>query len=299
MEIKESNMDKKRILILTETDKEIDPMFNAWIEAGLNADLLFAPVKSKAVRAIRRLWLNGILPGANIWYGFWKNSLDKYDLIIIHASELTRTIPKWIRSKRRDVRIIYWYWNPVNVKSLPSLINDEKTETWSFDADDCKKYGMKQNIQYYYDSKETIEPRIEYDVYFVGHDKGRKDQLDNLAKLFKENGITYRFDIIGENEPNIPYVEVRNRIRKSKAILEINQIGQIGCTLRALEALFFQKKLITTNMSVKNEKFYNKNNIFILNNDNCNLDDFIKGQMIDTSDIKKLYDIDAWLRGFE
>ncbi len=296
--MQEKLIDKNKILVLTETVKEADPMFNAWIDDGLHADLLFAPVQNKLGRAVRRLWLNGILPGASMWYGAWKNTVSDFDTIIVHASELTRTIPKWIRAQRPDIRIIYWYWNPVNEKSLPSLIDDEQTEIWSFDSDDCKKYGMKQNIQYYYDSKEEKELNIEYDVYFVGHDKGRKEQLDKLANIFKDKNITYRFDIIGENEPNIPYGEIRKRISKSKAILEINQSGQIGCTLRALEALFFQKKLLTTNSAVKNEEFYNENNIYILDDKLEDIDKFMNLPFTDTTDLKKKHDIEAWIKRF-
>lgn len=290
-------IDKNKILVLTETVKDADPMFNAWLDAGLNADVLFAPVKSKIGRAIRRLWLNGVLPGANVWYNNWKNNIANYDTVIVHASELTRTIPRWIRAQKPDMRIIYWYWNPVNEKSLPQLIDDEKTEIWSFDSDDCMKYGMQQNIQYYYDSKEQ-ESNIEYDVYFVGHDKGRKEQLDKLEKIFKDNNITYRFDIIGDNEPNIPYGEIRNRISKSKAILEINQSGQIGCTLRALEALFFQKKLLTTNSAVKNEEFYNENNVFIIDEEMEDIDRFLNLPFEDTKELKKKHDVDAWIMNF-
>ncbi|MBE5912932.1 MAG: hypothetical protein E7274_02595 [Pseudobutyrivibrio ruminis] len=291
-------IDKNKIIVLTETVKEADPMFNAWIDSGLHADILFAPVTSKFGRAARRLWLNGILPGASMWYGAWKNTVVNYDTVIVHASELTRTIPKWIRAQKQDIRIIYWYWNPVNEKSLPQLIDDKKTEIWSFDSDDCKKYGMNQNIQYYYDSKELAESNVEYDVYFVGHDKGRKEQLDKLAKVLEANNITYRFDVIGENKPNIPYGEIRKRISKSKAILEINQSGQIGCTLRALEALFFQKKLLTTNGAVKNEEFYNENNIYILDDKLEDIDKFMNLPFTDTTDLKKKHDIDAWIEHF-
>ncbi len=293
----DSNIDKNRILVLTETDRDIDPMFQAWLDNGLHADLLFAPVKSRLLRAFRRLWLNGVFPGASLWYGTWKHSILDYDMIIIHASELTRTIPKWIRSQQKDMRIIYWYWNPVNERSNPALVDDSETELWSFDSADCAKYGMKQNIQYYYGSPEEIH-EVKYDVYFVGHDKGRAEQLSDIKAKLDNLGITYRFDLIEENQPNIPYNEVRENIKNSRAILEVNQSGQSGYTLRALEALFFQKKLITTNESIMRESFYRENNIYIIGHDDYSLKEFMDASMDDTSYLQQEYDIDAWLNRF-
>lgn len=57
----------------------------------------------------------------------------------------------------------------------------------------------------------------------------------------------------------------------SKAIVEINQSQQNGLTVRALEALFTEKKLITNNLDIINMDFYNKNNIFIIGQDSFNL----------------------------
>ncbi len=293
-----STIDKNKILILTETDKEIDPMFNAWLEAGYDADILFTPIQSKVLRAFRRLWLEGIIPGASIWYNTWKKQLDNYNMIIIHASELTRTIPSWIRKQSPNMRVIYWYWNPVNPKSLPTLISDAKTECWSFDKADCKQYGMKQNIQYYYGDSYDITTTLEYDVYFVGHDKGRAKKLQDIKSDLDEQGITYKFDVIKESSPNIPYNTVRANIRKTKAILEINQAGQAGYTLRALEALFFQKKLITSNVSLKKEKFYNPSNIYILNQEDTSIKDFMDAPFVDTSSFIREYNIDAWVSNF-
>jgi len=290
---------KNKTLILTETNIESDPMFNAWIDAGVHAALLFSPVNNKVGRAFRRLWLNGIIPGANIWYGEWKNRLDKYDTVIVHASELTRTIPSWIRKQKKDIRIIYWYWNPVNNKSLPSLIKDDETELWSFDKADCEKYNMHKNIQYYYGANDVQDDEPEYDVYFVGHDKGRRDQIESIRQQLERDGVSYKFDIIKESEPNIPYYKVRDNIRKSKAILEINQAGQEGYTLRALEALFFQKKLITSNESIQKEDFYRKDNIYIISEGLEGICDFLRKPGTDTRDYIKLYDIDAWIGIFE
>lgn len=289
---------KKNTLILTETNPKDDMMFNSWIKEGYSAKIIFKP-QPKIIRALRRLWVDTFLFGYDFWYADWKNELSKYRTIILHASERTRTIPKYIHKHYPDIRIIYWYWNPVNNESLPSLTKDKNIECWSFDNDDCKKYGMNKNIQYYYDVSDIEKANSEYDVYFVGHDKGRMDTIEVFKEIFQKNNISYRFDIVKDGDSNIPYKDVQNRIAKSKTILEINQSGQSGCTLRALEALFFGKKLITTNVNIKKEDFYNKNNIYIYNKEKRNIKDFIESPYDQSScKYKDNHTINAWFNNF-
>lgn len=49
----------------------------------------------------------------------------------------------------------------------------------------------------------------------------------------------------------------------SKCVLDSAQAGQIGLTIRVLEALGAKKKLITTNEDVVNYDFYREENIYV------------------------------------
>lgn len=122
---------------------------------------------------------------------------------------------------------------------------------------------MKQNIQYYqYPSDVKNEP-IEYDLYFIGHDHNRAAQILQIQQEAEKQGLTVKIEIIDQGAGNVPYTEVQRRTGRAKAVLEVMQSGQVGCTLRALESLFFRKKLVTTNLEIPKEAFYNPNNIFI------------------------------------
>lgn len=289
---------KKSTLILTETDPSTDMMFNAWIKNGLDAKIIFKPQK-KAVRLVRRLWVDHFFPGYSAWYGDWKNEIEKYDTVILHASERTRTIPNYIHKIKPSMRIIYWYWNPVNKNTVPCLTKNSKIECWSFDQEDCLKYGFSKNIQYYYYLSENYN-NILYDVYFVGHDKGRLKQLNNIKNWLEKKHVSLKADVIKENEKSIPYREVQKKIHQSKAILEILQKGQSGATLRTLESLFFQKKLITTNKNIKKENFYCKDNIFIVGIDSENKIDSFLSNPYNTvvNEYMNLYTIDSWFMNF-
>lgn len=205
---------KQKTLILTQTDPRIDTMFLTWINNGMNADIIFSP-KPKILRAIRRIWTDGFLPGDEFWYGDWKNDLEKYDTVILHASERTRRIPTYIHKRKPSMRIIYWYWNRVNADSRPELAWDKNIEPWSFDKDDCVQYGMKQNIQYYqYPSDVKNEP-IEYDLYFIGHDHNRAAQILQIQQEAEKTGANgqnrnhrsrcRKCSLYGSSKKNCPY----------------------------------------------------------------------------------------------
>lgn len=290
---------KKRTLILTQTDPQTDMMFRTWIDNKMNADIIFSP-KPKILRAIRRMWTDGFLPGDEFWYGDWKNDLEKYDTVILHASERTRRIPTYIHKRKPSMRIIYWYWNRVNADSRPELAWDKNIEPWSFDKDDCVQYGMKQNIQYYqYPSDVKNEP-IEYDLYFIGHDHNRAAQILQIQQEAEKQGLTVKIEIIDQGAGNVPYTEVQRRTARTKAILEVMQSGQVGCTLRALESLFFRKKLVTTNLEIQKEAFYNPNNIFIWGKaPSDRLYDFINNPYDSSADqYRKQYTLDTWFLNF-
>lgn len=293
---------KRRTLILTQTDPENDFMFHTWVENGYLADIIFKPAP-KIVRAFRRIWIRHRLPARGIWYGGWKKQLEKYDAMIIHASSLTRDLPRWIHQKNPNIRIIYWYWNKVDQHTIPVKRNgDQNVEYWSFDEKDCKKYQMKKNIQYYSVPLLGIWPEqnIENDIYFIGHDVGRKKQILEVRRQAQKQGLVCDFHIIGDKKLVVPYQEVQRQVLRSRAILEINRSGQCGFTLRTMESLFFNKKLITDNIALLDAPFYRKSNIFIVDYDN--MDDLKKFLEIPYDEsvcvYKEQYSLDRWFNNF-
>ncbi len=291
---------KKNTLILTQTDPKKDIMFQQWLNEGLNADLLFKKAP-KLLRAIRRIWLYYNLPFSIIWFGDWIRRINNYNHFIIHASEMTGTVASWIHHFNPTARIIYWYWNPVNKYSNPYRVKDKNVEFWTFDAGDAEKYHMQKNIQYYcppipYKSGES---NIRYDVYFIGHDKGRKQEINNFKKILDQYSISHKIRILKDND-FFPYSKVFREIQQCKAILEINQSGQKGLTLRALESLFLSKKLITTNSEIKKVKFYNSRNIFVIGKDNIQeIKKFVDSPYDhETDQYKKEYNVQTWFYNF-
>ena len=63
---------------------------------------------------------------------------------------------------------------------------------------------------------------------------------------------------------NINPIEVQNLMNESEIFIDLIRKNHNGLSFRIFEALAFQRKIITTNQSIKNYDFYNPNNILII-----------------------------------
>ena len=173
-------------------------------------------------------------------------------------------------------------------------------EFWTFDSNDAKRYMINYNSQFYTKNIKLDKDNLEYDVLFLGRAKNRKDMILNLGEKLKEKGINSK-NIIIENEKDfVPYEDYLKLLAKTKTILDIVDGNQSGLTLRCMEALFFNKKLITNNLDIENYDFYNPKNVFILGKDDMNnIKQFIGSpyELVDEK-IVNYYDFDEWIKRF-
>ena len=227
--------------------------------------------------------------GFSLFFEKWKDQIFTYDLIIVQANAITADIPKWIRQKGYPGRLIYWYWDPVSGCVHPEKIDRTCCELWSFDKADCQKYNMNFKETFFVTNKEEIQRQrsaanYQYDVLFVGRDKGRAERLLRIQKEFEQKELTTRFYIVAtkpysisarKREKQLDYQEVLAMIQRSRAILEINQNNQVGLSMRAMESIFFAKKLITDNAAIMKSEIYRPENIYVLGRDKRSLTDFI------------------------
>lgn len=293
-------------LIAINTSKN-DPFLREWKNNGLDTAIIFKPV-NKLLRGIRRIWITCNLPFQNVWYGEIKNKVKNADVIVVHISSLTLAVCKYINKQNPNAKVIAWYWNRVYQNTKPAL-QKGRYEAWSFDPDDCARYDFQFNHQYYFKSMILPSKEIEWDVYFCGKDTDREDEIVKIYNYCKQMDIASKFQVVNPKSDQIPisitskwidYDEIRQNIAKSNAILEVLRDGQSGPTLRMMEAIFFQKKLITNNSSVKYEDFYCENRIFIYTERPIEeLKSFLREDFepYDDALIEK-YDVKQWAKNF-
>jgi hypothetical protein len=246
----------------------------------------------------------------NMLFDEWKVALKRNDVknVIVFINKGGEVVEYILKKKRKDQRVILWYWNPAIKCINPDSINYNNSELWSFDTNDCLLHNMSYNTTFYFDNIYLSNRDLLYDILFVGKDKGRMTYLKELERELIKKNIRIRFEIVSDNKKTnksskketIPYEKVLELISESKAILDICQDGQDGMTLRPLEALFLKKKLITNYSKISNFDFYHPNNIFILGIDNIDdLKYFIETPYISIPySIINQYDFSSWLKRF-
>jgi hypothetical protein len=116
-----------------------------------------------------------------------------------------------------------------------------------------------------------------------------------LKKLFTDelNGLSFN-DISFKSMTSEEIISV---LADAKVVIDIEHPNQNGLTMRTIEMLGMQKKLITTNRAVMKYDFYNPNNILVVDRENPRVDvSFIHSEYscID-DDILCKYSLSSWL----
>ena len=269
--------------------------------------------KSKLLSVVREMWFRLGLPCKELWFN---SALNNYSYtIIINDAMMTTNYLKWVRDNNPDARLIFWYWNNITEKVIqPDVVKKMGYELWSFSKKDCDKYGLRYNAQffsepYYKKCNIKIESVEKYDICFVGKDKGRMAQIENLEKqtglkIDKYFVADHFYEFYKNSKYHIKslnYREMLQRYMRSKAILDIVTDVDGGISLRILDGAYLGRKVITNCKSVKQYEFYHPNNVFVLGVDNLEtLEEFFsKPYLPIPDDIIAKYEFDAWIKRIE
>ena len=268
----------------------------------------------KIMQAFRLLWKKLHFPFyKKIWY---RKIKDKKGTIIIFDAMMEKKLLENIVEDNPEARVVFWYWNKITDKKIqPQEIKKIGCDVWSFNIDDCKKFDLKLNHTYYceadyQDTKEEKTEKNKYDLMYIGRDKGRMKKIDELMKNPEYKDLTvYRYIVAdhfwetlkkSDYKRALPYKKVINMQRKTKAILELVPFKSKGLTLRVMDMMMMEKKLVTDNEYVREMDFYKPENIFILGKENkYDIKTFldIPFKRIE-EDVRNEYSFEAWVRRF-
>lgn len=236
---------------------------------------VFKPYKDKDLfsRVIREVWFKVPILNNRIWY-------DKHiimgnpEYILVNDPLITEDYLVWLHENIPNAQINFLYGNMIGKgKHLYPNQIPKFVRVWTYDDYDARTYNL---AMYPYSLNPELinqKKQPEYDVFFIGKDKGRGDWLIQFEKELNELGLKTKFIITkdGRTSANksyyqqaIPYSEVIDYCKRSRAILNVVMENQEGVTMRDLEATALNVKLITTNKHIKDKDFYNPNNVFIL-----------------------------------
>lgn len=256
-----------------------------------------------------------------------------YDyLIAIGGFTAQRRLIKRLRSDNPQLltRIFFWdsfvYWRFGHMRKWFD-------KSFSFDPVDCARYKDLVYLPDFYLGQQSKVADPMYEVSHIGSAhlfaRERIVILDKLKTELDALNISNFLMVFEPNQPNSLKIRVRSwsdyrwcqyrRIIKqyrlssvmcnqrmeyakvveietqSRCIIDIPSTKQAGITIRSLEALAAGKKLITTNVHIQQQAFYNPANIAILDPKNPHIDaDFLSSESrpVDISYLR----LDNWLK---
>lgn len=250
-----------------------------------------------------------------IRYSFenWIKAIILYDIIIIFDTYYNKGMIDCIYQRNPKIKIIFYCWNTIKtiqqrVDIIP-LFEDKRVEMWSYNINDCEKYGMMYNPQFWNSKLIPVLTKNDIDVSFIGSPKRRINLLREISEYCDKNNLNtyfyltnYSCDFNKNTEGKfLPYDEYITKIASnSKSILDLVTDDNYGLTLRPLEALFLKKKLITNYYDITREPFYNSNNIYLYGKENRSINEFLELTYIEISDdIINSYSCESWIQRFE
>lgn len=200
-----------------------------------------------------------------------------------------------------------WLWNEIGKDNYEdhkwafTHYKELGIRTFSYNPADVETYGLLYIPQVYRYVDGLFEDiAIERDCYWIGRPKGRTEHLSDIAAELDSSGLSYKFTVIEKSEDAISYLDNLKEICASRCLVDFYNATNEGVSLRVMEALFFKKKLITTNKFVANYDFYNPHNVFIWGMDSPeSLEEFVRSTFVPVAnEIVSRYDINNWIKSF-
>lgn len=241
--------------------------------------------------------------------------------LFLNPESITINSLQAFKKEFSQAKFILYMWDSFqNRKSTLELLPFFNSK-FTFDAIDAKKYDIILRPLFYIDlyNEKQIDKPI-YDLLFTGTaHTDRYKFVNNITDQFsKEIKVKLYFflsskmlfwtkKIFDKNFREVKYENISftalthkdnsDLVHMSKVILDINHPKQIGLTMRTLEVLGAQRKLITTNKDVVNYDFYDKKNILLVDRLNPVIEeDFLTEPFIPSNkDILRKYSIRGWI----
>lgn len=252
----------------------------------------------------------------------------KYDKVLLISGQslsFSEEMMAELKASQNQAEFILYQWDAV--KNFPYITRLQHLfeRCYSFDKTDVAAYGNLTFLPLFYSRRyEEIgaKPRAEfkYDSMFVGTAHPKKYQFikemsAKLSDVYKKQFIYFFFpsrivyiyrkfknpELKNAKYSEFNFTPVSGRqmdklLTDSRCVLDSAQDGQIGLTIRVLEALGAKRKIITTNEDAVNYDFYREENVYIYDGQfDFNSKFFMAPYQELPENIYKKYSLRSWL----
>lgn len=255
---------------------------------------------------------------------FEKVKQNHYDFILFVKCDMpTDNVLKAYKDTFKKAKMCLHMWD--SIKNIPNVESKFKYFDYisSFDRQDSLNYPSIEFRPLFYCDEYCKEcgNSFKYDICFIGTihsdrykiireicDKAQKLNMTVYTYPFLQSKFIYYFYKLTKKEfrktkisdfrfDKISAEEISNIVNQSKAVIDIQHPKQTGLTMRTIEMIGMNKKLITTNEDIINYDFYDSNNIQIIdrNNPNLNKEIFVSDYKKLDNEIYNKYSLKQWV----
>lgn len=248
-----------------------------------------------------------------------------YDYVLFVKCDMpTERILKIYRKCFKKAKFCLHMWD--SIKNIPGIEKKFKYFDFisSFDRMDCKECPELHFRPLYfgdeYRREENATEEYDYDLCFIGtiHSDRWKilKQIKKQSEMkeirifyypYLQSKFVYYFyrlikpEFWGTSIDEFRFEKlsselVSDKVAKSRTVIDIQHPGQTGLTIRTIEMIGMNKRLITTNQDIKNYDFYDQENICIIDRRNpvINMNFELDYKPLD-KELYYKYSLEAWI----
>lgn len=269
------------------------------------ADMFNSTIPYRTLQMLRNFSVVSCRAAFGKWYHFRKS----FDGFILPDASFNLNVLKLFVRDNLDDRCILYYRNRIRKRDIAKIIYAKYHHfvLATYSKIDAEKYTMAFVPQFWNPvSCCMTNEKFDRDVYFIGEVKNRYKEIMYVKEQCDLHNVTSLFQIISRNTnlPNtqrerVDYSEVLSYMKTSRALVDIVTDDNWGLTIRPLEALMSEKKLITNFYDIKKYDFYDENadNIFIVGEDSWDcFESFLRKPFSKGSQIINEYTSKSWIK---
>jgi len=247
-------------------------------------------------------------------------------VFFVNAEAVTPEILEQLHKQQTKAVFILYMWDSFQNKKYTASILPYFDKVFSFDPGDTKADPrIRFRPLFFTDQYQSDAGRpghFDFDLCFIGTVHSDRYKLVSIIRnlidhtklrgffyLYIPSLILFAFYFLTKKNffksrlsefrfvPLTP-AQTADYIKRSKAILDIQHPKQSGLTMRTIEVLGADKKLITTNVHIKEYDFYHPSNIMIVDRFHPNIDEkmLLEPYYPVSSEIKSRYRLENWVK---
>lgn len=239
------------------------------------------------------------------------SQLDMLDYVLVIRPDAF-PIPVIQELKKKTKKLIAYQWDGIEkfpeVKKYFHLFDT----FFCFDSTD-EKNNIKPITNFYFDWIPPVYKDFNAqkpELYFVGlYWENREKKIDRfiseVSKMEVELSIFIQYNKKSEIKnlkikyikERISFLENLRNVEKADVLLDFVDPIHNGLSIRFFEAIYYKKKVITDNQTVKGYDFYHPDNIFVLDENFDQIDSFLNTPYRELSEeIVKKYGFSHWIK---